>query len=709
MKIKKLFLENFLCYYGRKEFVFEDGINLILGRNGEGKTKFFEAFEWLFSSSEKADINIVSAKRLKDIKENETFTVRVALTVEKFGENFLIEKCFEVSLKKSQINIENFRFIAYENKLDGSRIPIDGDKKLEIIFPAKIRRYSMFKGEAELNIFNNENALKELIDTFSEVKHYPPYINLSDKLYSWFQEAMDKTSRSNEKINREVNIIQAEIERRALERHKYDRLKKEAEQELEKASNSLSQIEKNSERCEMIKVLNDRIRKKTDEINSMKVCIDESYTTFLLDEKWILYDFQPYYESFCNKILEVRKSKNFEEKKHNKEIAKKEVKLELLNEATPLPWFIPDESTLKELLKDELCKVCNRPAPKGSEAYSFMESKLKEYIDRTNQKNKTENDYELLFPNNYIENFQKLQIELSTNGINIENLKNEIAERLEFNRCRKEDLKRLEEELDKEIEEKNRIMAESTVHEDELLSMHSNIREWTLIISESSRSIEDYRRKIESIDAELNEKNETKNRKLAQVLPGYQMETNRILKDINSVFTNTKERLLSEFIDLLEEKSNQFISRINVDDFTGRIRLRRSKDKISVLLINADETPIYKPHGSLEISMYMAVLFGISELAFETKEENYPMIFDAPTSSFDGAKVQDFYNLIYDLKKQCIIATKDFTIMKDDRTPCVDEDTIEKVKRDKTYWICRIRPFNKEDLSTIETIVEPYE
>ena len=48
MIIREVTIENYLCYYGPKKFNLADGLNIILGENGEGKTKFFEAIEWLF-------------------------------------------------------------------------------------------------------------------------------------------------------------------------------------------------------------------------------------------------------------------------------------------------------------------------------------------------------------------------------------------------------------------------------------------------------------------------------------------------------------------------------------------------------------------------------------------------------------------------------------------------------------------------------------
>lgn len=45
MIIKKVSINNFRSYYGNNEFEFKDGLTLIIGDNGDGKTTFFEALE----------------------------------------------------------------------------------------------------------------------------------------------------------------------------------------------------------------------------------------------------------------------------------------------------------------------------------------------------------------------------------------------------------------------------------------------------------------------------------------------------------------------------------------------------------------------------------------------------------------------------------------------------------------------------------------
>lgn len=711
MLIKKVELENFLCYYNKKEFIFEDGLNLILGRNGEGKTKFFEALEWLLSISDKDDIIWVSEKKRREVNYDSTFPVSVIMTVEKYDETSVISKSFDVVISATgEISTTNFKFTVSKETPNGGRMLLDGKEALERIFPAHIRRYSMFKGEAELNIFDNKEALKKLIDAFSEIKHYPKYIELAERMNDWAQTSMDNIAKSNNKSSKKILNLQFEIEE--LKKKEKD-LKKEiqdAEEERDNAYECLEKIEQNTERSGLLKTYNERISNKKNKIISLSNKINEEYSTMLLDEKWILLGMKDILNSFSTKVSNYSKTKRREEKLFIQEQTKEKIQNEIENDIAPLPWFIPNISTMQELLDDKICKVCNRPAPEGSEPYLFMEARLNEHLERNKKKKKDDldNELELLFPNDYIDNLYKFEAALGSNDIRIESIKSEIAERLAFNRERKEDIKTAENELEKEIEEKARLMAETMESEEDLLSMHSKIKEWTKITKENSTLINSNQNNLNNILEILKDKEAEKNKINAQIVPEFQMNTFNILKDIKLSFIRTRERLLNEFVETLSNKANMFISQINIDDFTGRIRLLRDGEKITVQLVNSDGNIIHKPNGSLEISKHMAVLFGISELATETEDESFPMIFDAPTSSFDMAKVQDFYNLIYNTKKQRIIATMDFTSMDDERNPIVDSTRLDKIKKDKVYWISRERPFIKEDLSTIETQVKPY-
>lgn len=82
MRIKSIDIKNFRSYYGENNhFEFSDGLTLILGDNGDGKTTFFEALEWLFdTTSERANLSNVSEMRKSKLEIGEHDEVYVAMT-----------------------------------------------------------------------------------------------------------------------------------------------------------------------------------------------------------------------------------------------------------------------------------------------------------------------------------------------------------------------------------------------------------------------------------------------------------------------------------------------------------------------------------------------------------------------------------------------------------------------------------------------------
>lgn len=87
MIIKKIEIENFRSYYKSNVFELVNGLNLIIGSNGDGKTTFYEALEWLFRTdgTSKADTKLISKKRSEELSADESDDVRVAMTYEHKG------------------------------------------------------------------------------------------------------------------------------------------------------------------------------------------------------------------------------------------------------------------------------------------------------------------------------------------------------------------------------------------------------------------------------------------------------------------------------------------------------------------------------------------------------------------------------------------------------------------------------------------------
>src|SRR5689334_16223315 len=96
MKLHSISLTNFLCYYGSNNKVtFNDGLNLILGANGYGKSKLYDAFQWVFKDGITDDSSPGRIKNTAFLKK-ELISEKALLECE-VGNNVFCEVMIEVS------------------------------------------------------------------------------------------------------------------------------------------------------------------------------------------------------------------------------------------------------------------------------------------------------------------------------------------------------------------------------------------------------------------------------------------------------------------------------------------------------------------------------------------------------------------------------------------------------------------------------------
>jgi DNA sulfur modification protein DndD len=102
----------------------------------------------------------------------------------------------------------------------------------------------------------------------------------------------------------------------------------------------------------------------------------------------------------------------------------------------------------------------------------------------------------------------------------------------------------------------------------------------------------------------------------------------------------------------------------------------------------------------------MSVLFAISNITTLKREQDYPLIFDAPTSSFGEFKEGGFYNVVDNLDKQCIIVTKDLLIVDKERNKVMlDTKRLENMTC-SVYQISKTPGFDPENITTISTTIK---
>lgn len=720
MIIKDIRIYNFRSYYGCNHITLSKGLTLIIGDNGDGKTTIFEALEWLFDTKgENRKETHISEKRKAELNIGESDVVSVSITFEHDGDKE-IEKSFTFErASDDSIITKNYKFVGCSNE-GSERKSEPGDKLLERCFETVIRKYCMFKGENELNVFDEETALKTLVNTFSGVRDF-------DKLTDWTSNFDQSSARAaNSELQKDKNVSKQATE---LNRKLEETIKiiSETKSELnrnkiqkEKFSNRLDKLEQNQETCERYRDVKKRIESLKDKQASLNGAILKyNYSTNLLDEYWILRSFPTIINEFSAKVSalskEKRRLKEQETRRQGKEEGAREtisMLQKLANGAVHLPWNLPGKETMQEMIDDEVCKVCGRPAPKGSEAYEFMCHKLNEYLShiKANIQNIADSKEEKpLFENRFIDELHDRLTKISgENERDIAKIATNIEEDLAFVSKKKFELEEVNKQLQDLESELGNILIQSGLSQD---LIESSIKDWRGFTIEYSRA----ETRIHDLEAELKSKESEKadiQERLSKLEPESTMtkvyqRVHIAFEKIKDAFANAREQNINIFLHMLEEHANTYLQKLNKNDFAGRIRIRKTiEESARIELHSADGKRIENPNGALKTTMYMSVLFAISQITTLKREQDYPLIFDAPTSSFGSFKEGVFYNVIDSIDKQCVIVTKD--LLNVDRTTgakSLDYDTIDKLSC-SVYRIKKVEPFDDKDLSTIQTVVE---
>ena len=126
MIIRRIEIENFRSYYGNENvFEFGNGLTLILGDNGDGKSTFFEALQWLLDISSTDEVqkshvlDNFSEMRKSKLEIGESANLRVKMDFEHDGRKS-VEKTFVITRKGNEhFDVSDMKFKGMEETDEG--------------------------------------------------------------------------------------------------------------------------------------------------------------------------------------------------------------------------------------------------------------------------------------------------------------------------------------------------------------------------------------------------------------------------------------------------------------------------------------------------------------------------------------------------------------------------------------------------------------
>jgi DNA sulfur modification protein DndD len=719
MIIKEVRIKNFRSYYGdNNHFEFSDGLTLILGDNGDGKTTFFEALQWLLDTTiDRGSMDNVSEMRKSKLEIGESDEVSVYMLFEHDGEksvekSFTFERTGNDTYKPS-----NLTYRGYETR-GTEREAVNGKQLIDRCYDAFIQHFSMFKGESELDVLDNPTALKDLVDKFSDIRKFDVLVENTTTFEEKSNAAYSKEMKSDEKVSKEAKALDFQKTRLAEQISQKNGEIKEKKASLEAFTQQLKKFEQNQDASKSLRDIQGRLKTQEEKATRLRGQIGSvDYNHSLLDRLWVLCAFPSVLNEFQQKCSALSREKRRLERDFDKQQAAALAKLEtikevqgaLINGATELPWYLPDQETMEEMLRDHICKVCGRTVDEDSDAYHFMVHKIEEYKAHVEAKLKREEEKksleeQSLFKNDFVEELHSFSMSLSgSQEAKIASIAREITDRLSLVDRLKADLKTVEDKIQDISDEKTRLLIQAgNIPESMLESEFDNYKG----LSEQRRRADV---RLTELNGELNLLNEQMKElqeKLDALNPASEKvktlrDVHRVLEEISKAFQNAKKENLRRFLAEMEERANHYIAILSASDFHGEIRLvQTANDSTEIHLYSSNGTKILKPSGSQRTVMYISVLFAISDFTQQKREEDYPLIFDAATSSFGDSKEGEFYNVISNVKKQCIIVTKDF-ITKGE----VRKNDIQSLQC-PVYRIKKAEGFDARNMATIRTIVE---
>ncbi|KAA6336920.1 hypothetical protein EZS27_014962 [termite gut metagenome] len=707
-------LNNFMCYYDKKSFDFSDGLNIILGHNGDGKSTIFTAFNWIFDPySELKLTDVYSKKKYSEILENDTFEVYIECIITQYDTEYKITKSFTVTKNADLPNISRIKeeiwrkdLCTGDNSLDNRSI----SNLSQQVFPEAFRNFSMFETETDaLKIVEGEQ-LADLVRSFSNAKHYEKL----DEVIENFAERADKQFRRESKADKTAqDAIDAIDTKIGNTKNDIENLLKridDDEKGREYYTNQINELvisltisedyKKIEEQIEKIKAETERARTENKSRNK--------FTDKIFDDFYILKGFDNIISAFSEKIDDLRKEKNRVDNEERNKFAIE--KLELENGATPFPPGFPSLEILKEILTDNICKICDTPL--NDKAKEYINKSIKLYEESKNKEKTVKAP--MIFPNNFIDEFQIIDrtIQIKPEKYSKERISEEIGfniKRITANNATvSENTKKIN---DLEIEKNELLARVPNISENELKNIRINHENYSNEKDKLVEQIGKNNTKLEGKKAELDELHKTRNKTLSQFKESYfKQSTIEVLSFLSDIAKNVKEDEYKKFLKVLSERTTKYLKQINVGEITGKIELYKKNNKeVTYKSLNDDNSlrSSLEDSGALQISKPLSILFAIADIASETVDnETYPMIFDAPTGRYSPDREQEFFKVLKATKKQRIVVTLRFLGADETNTPYVNKDLFQNIEKDKAFFIKRVRPFQYKEDGTInaETI-----
>lgn len=693
MKINSITINNFQSYYGEQTIEFGDGLNLVIGNGGKGKSKLFNAFYWvlfgkiyvtsegwcttddLYLSSHKAlnRFEYINKKALFDAKIDEKVDcyVQLDLTDDK-EKNYIIERqanairqpekdwdkpeSWNVGLSSLKITYD----VATGTKSDKG---IMAESIIADLFPEGIRGYIWFQGESldSLIDFRKKQNLK---DAVRHISYYPYYEKLTSIISLSKTKIESQESRKLKDANKQNSEIRGLLMKRDILRN---RIQTE-EDNKKKYENNIAQIEialaddetKMQGLAGFSKLIKDYddCEKEILRINNQLTEIDNNQRS-LLPSLWVLRGIDGLVEQ-------------------SKQIINSHVEVE---STAPERKYIdePSKKKLEDILnKDHQCFVCGSPVDEAHpHAVEWILNRLRMQEEYYKELDDYRNNLEFSKQfNMFVGKIQDYPDFVLRSLKGIDNQFQETEEEMDRLVAKRRKFHEKKTELDKQIDsikqkygvDPHREASIVPTLSSNIRASRSNLEKQRKLLDSCNAAINDYKRQYENAERELKGMGTNNTGTITQVA---ETEWKHISTFLEAVCRDVQEKARKELLHKIEDRANQFYEKFTEHDkgYKGRVEI---DEDYSITFDGGLNT-------SHEDRKKMSIINALLALNQEAIGTYYPFISDAPTSSFDPSTTHKYLMGIKDIFDQSIIMTKDVEVGSDKYEDLYNQENVSRI------------------------------
>jgi len=681
MVINSITLTNFQCYYGVAKFEFKEGLNVVVGDNGAGKSKLYDAFYWVlydqvfeslnrvFKKTNQVKGDLVSDKAKAICEPGGVVKAEVEMVVynPRREMEYTLTRSYTVSKNDSgalRQDPESTFTIIQTDKFNISRPivnQVDITSLLKSILPDDVKPYMWFQGEQvdSLIDFKNNSTLTNAINVLSDIREFDFFEEVSKRAYEAaekeYHRELKKASsdtKKNEELETQKINIQRDCSRLEVEKREVaDNLS----YAVEKKDGLLNKID-DAERIKTLNVKEANLKDRLQEIDERLVRMKAGINKNMISRNWILKGSSFLVELFAEKYDQYIQNRNRKEA----EFSAKQNALDELYEDFRLPVDVPEPIFVKQMLEKERCLVCDREAPRGSDAYH----KILELIDRS-RAHKQKPKPEPITKHDFSKEFKSLY----QNGLNLQGMINHadheiltaINDILEWEGKYKITKRELDDVQKQIIEAVN---ASSVGSIDSSIDIINEFQSQHEAIVRFEKKLERLKYEIETKEKEGKRIDEELKRLSTGMISPILEEKKNVLEDFRHIAKSTRERVFNRLIMQLEEEANKHFYNMTAENKSvrGRIKLeQQANGNYMPKNLDGEGRILTSINDSNIILIKLAVIMAIiSAKKSSPAAELYPLITDAPTSKFGDNYAIGFCRAASQVYSQSIVISKDF-------------------------------------------------